>query len=488
MVGLILGLKADAELKARAKWQYGCLGVAGGAAAAAAVAVLACVVFLVVVLGLGRRRTSPEVFARDARLALSASDSFGLCRAAFALKFSTAGGQTLRPPYGKNDLKFYVDGAQQRWPTQWSSYFITKPIQPDSRRTLYWWKTQAEIREWLGPGEHNLYFRFGAVQSNVLSVSVSDEGIARFRPRYVYYGWSDLRPSLQKRTGESALHKAVWAGREDEVRRLVTMGSSVDVLNDQEETPLHYGCVRGLVETVSALLAAGADVNRAAFDGWTALHQAALDGDVEIAELLLAAGALVDAVDDEGRRPLDVAARWGRKEVFALLIRHGSAHDVFTASSAGALDTVRGLLEEAPALVKAQYAARTDGRATALHFAAIWGRLEVAKLLLARGADPDSPSGKRAVRALHIAAVRGDVALAETLLSSGAMVNLSDSSGFTPLHKAARAGRAHSSEILLTHGADVNARDKGGRTPLYWAMLKEHGQVAELLRQQGGKE
>jgi len=449
---------------------------------------LACVFLLVVVLGLGRRRTSPEVFARDARLALSASDSFGLCRAAFALELSTSGDGALRPPYGTRDLKFFVDGAEQPWPAQWSSYFITKRILPGSTRRLYWWRTEAEIREWLGPGEHELCFRFGGVQSNVLRVTAPEDGAVRFHPRYVHYGWSELRPSLQKRTGESALHKAVWAGREQGVRRLLNLGSPFDVLNDQHETPLHYACIRGFVDTVSDLLAAGADVNRAAFDGWTVLHQAALDGDVEIAELLVAAGALLDATDDEGRRPLDVAARWGRKEVFAVLIGHGSTHDVFTASSAGALDTVRGLLEDAPALVKAQYAARTDGRATALHFAAIWGRPEVAKVLLGRGADPNSPSGKRAVRALHMAAVRGDVVLAEELLSSGAMVNLPDSLGFTPLHKAADAGQTRFAGFLVAHGADVNARTLRGRTPLALALEKGREETAALLRRHGGKE
>ncbi|MFN2420649.1 MAG: ankyrin repeat domain-containing protein [Gemmatimonadota bacterium] len=75
--------------------------------------------------------------------------------------------------------------------------------------------------------------------------------------------------------------------------------------------------------------------------------------------------------------------------------------------------------------------------ATALHQAADFGRLDAARILLARGAEP---------------ATR-------------------DRNGATPLHYAAREGHPAVAELLLEHGADPDSRDDGGRTPLMTAVF-----------------
>jgi ankyrin repeat protein len=43
-------------------------------------------------------------------------------------------------------------------------------------------------------------------------------------------------------------------------------------------------------------------------------------------------------------------------------------------------------------------------------------------------------------------------------------------------------------ELLLANHAEVNAKDKTGRTPLGIAVLRKYQDLAELLRQHGGKE
>ncbi|DBA02845.1 TPA: hypothetical protein N0F65_006635 [Lagenidium giganteum] len=89
--------------------------------------------------------------------------------------------------------------------------------------------------------------------------------------------------------GDSLLHKAVWNGCVDQVQLLLSLGMSVNMVDN------------------SACL-------------WTPLHEAARAGDVEIAALLVQHGAQLDAVDSSGDSPLHVACRGGWTPIVRLLI------------------------------------------------------------------------------------------------------------------------------------------------------------------------
>ncbi len=66
---------------------------------------------------------------------------------------------------------------------------------------------------------------------------------------------------------------------------------------------------------------------------------------------------------------------------------------------------------------------------------------------------------------LHEAAAMGHLEVARLLLERGADVNAKNKHGFTPLHFAAGIGHTDVAKLLLEHGADVNAKDEHGRTP-----------------------
>ena len=78
-------------------------------------------------------------------------------------------------------------------------------------------------------------------------------------------------------------------------------------------------------DTAALLLERGMNPNHMNWHRTTLLHDMAWEGDVRKAVLLLDHGADIDVVDDEFRStPLGIAARWGRREVVRLLLDRGA--------------------------------------------------------------------------------------------------------------------------------------------------------------------
>jgi hypothetical protein len=111
---------------------------------------------------------------------------------------------------------------------------------------------------------------------------------------------------------------------------------------------------------------------------------------------------------------------------------------------------------------------------TALHVAAAGYRLEIARELLSRGADPGARN-RRGASPLHYAADGGpglphwnpeaQAAVIERLIEAGAEPDAEDADRVTPLHRAARTRCAAAVRALLAGGADPTRRSKNGSTP-----------------------
>src|SRR6476646_4362265 len=92
------------------------------------------------------------------------------------------------------------------------------------------------------------------------------------------------------------------------------------------------------------------------------------------------------------------------------------------------------------------------------------GDLPAVQALLLQGADPNARDCEGDT-VLATAAYHGHVEIARILLAAGADVNASKS-GETPLSMAAHDGHTETAQLLLEHGADINAEDQGGLPPL----------------------
>ena len=117
---------------------------------------------------------------------------------------------------------------------------------------------------------------------------------------------------------------------------------------------------------------------------------------------------------------------------------------------------------------------------TALHLAAAGYRVEIARLLLAAGADPNAAANHRRSTPLHYAAdgylgnpawdPERQVATLRCLLEAGADIKAQDKNGATALHRAVRTRCAAAVRFLLENGAEPTVKNKPGSTPFHLAV------------------
>jgi Ankyrin repeats (3 copies)/Ankyrin repeat len=117
---------------------------------------------------------------------------------------------------------------------------------------------------------------------------------------------------------------------------------------------------------------------------------------------------------------------------------------------------------------------------TPLHLAAAGYRIEIMRLLLAGGADPNAATNRRRSSPLHYAAdgfitgpvwdAKKQVTIIRCLIDAGADIHLQDMNGATPLHRAVRTRCAAAVKFLLRAGSDPTLRNKPGSTPFHLAV------------------
>lgn len=208
------------------------------------------------------------------------------------------------------------------------------------------------------------------------------------------------------------------------------------------------------------------------------------------------------------------------------MARAASLMDLMRAIVAGDAGVVSQLLASAPELASASLAQgatrlgvkdhwfETIGHYvykgdTALHVAAAAYRHEIARKLIAVGANVRARN-RRGAEPLHYAADGGpgspswdpeaQAAAVAALIAAGADPDATDNSGVTALHRAVRTRCTGAVRALLEGGADIRRKNKSGSTPMRLAMMTtgrggsgsneakaQQVEIVRLLEQRGAR-
>uniref|UniRef100_A0A670ZRW2 Ankyrin 3 n=1 Tax=Pseudonaja textilis TaxID=8673 RepID=A0A670ZRW2_PSETE len=300
---------------------------------------------------------------------------------------------------------------------------------------------------------------------------------------------------LQSDTNASYL-RAARAGNLEKALDYLKNGVDINICNQNGLNALHLASKEGHVEVVSELIQRGANVDAATkvwswymkLNGFTPLYMAAQENHLEVVKFLLDNGASQSLATEDGFTPLAVALQQGHDQVVSLLLEndtkgkvrlpalHIAARKDDTKAAALLLQNDHNADVESKMMVNRT----TESGFTPLHIAAHYGNINVATLLLNRGAAVDF-TARNDITPLHVASKRGNTNMVKLLLDRGAKIDAKTRDGLTPLHCGARSGHEQVVRMLLDRGAPLLSKTKNGLSPLHMATQGDHLNCVQLL-------
>ena len=294
--------------------------------------------------------------------------------------------------------------------------------------------------------------------------------------------------------GTTLLMHAAALGSPEAVKLLIGSGADVNARNDVDATALILGA--GNPKKARMLVEKGADVNARSKLGRTPLMIAAgCDGCSATVKLLLDKGADPNAADKQGPEPAGAPVTSPESPGRRRGVKPGG-----TALTAAA----RADNSESVKLLLAKGAApdTPDGEGyTPLSWEASNCNLEAVTLFLSKGADANAANtaggevkfGKiqlLQLTPLMLAATFCAPDVVKTLLDAGAKVNAADVRGMTPIQFAVSSEAQNPAvvKLLLKAGAEVNAKNSVGETTLDWAKKFGSKEVIAALTAAGARE
>lgn len=321
-----------------------------------------------------------------------------------------------------------------------------------------------------------------------------------------------------------ALITAAWANDVEQARRLIADGADVNHKDDSQQSAYLIATSEGYSELLDLTLANGADVRsldsyrgtgliraaerghaaivgrllRTEIDadhvnnlGWTALHEAIILGDgspryVDTVRLLIAGGASLELASvNDGITPL-AHAETRRQTVVVRSLRSALSGPVVADFDAALLDAaMRGDADQVAIALRAGAAieARDANERTALLLAVTNDRLDVARLLVSLGADPDALDDRHDTPWL-VTGVTGSVAMAEVLLVAGPDLTVRNRFGGISIIPASERGHVEYVRRVVQTDIDVNHVNDLGWTALLEAVILGDGSAPyqEIVR------
>ncbi len=220
---------------------------------------------------------------------------------------------------------------------------------------------------------------------------------------------------------------------------LDTSPGLVHAADEYSNQPIHWAVMTRQPEMIDELLGRGADINAQRFDGARPLQ-------------------LVNG--DYGFRGWTKNFPVTPAEILKHLRQKGAYVDICTAAAIGDIERVRELLNQNRSLANrvSDYVSYYIGSGAPLKNAAARGHIDIVKLLLEYGADPNLPEEGIAPRghALHSAVCNGHIEIVKLLLDHGAYSNVEIESSADTLSAAIANDDQPMIELLCSYGAARN--------------------------------
>ncbi|XDV44971.1 hypothetical protein PO909_013165, partial [Leuciscus waleckii] len=294
--------------------------------------------------------------------------------------------------------------------------------------------------------------------------------------------------NICNQNGLNALHLASKEGHVEVVAELLKLGATVDAATKKGNTALHIASLAGQLDVVKELVTNGANINSQSQNGFTPLYMAAQENHLDVVKFLLDNGSSQSIATEDGFTPLAVALQQGHDQVVSLLLENDTKGKVRLPAlhiAARKDDTKAAVLllqndHNADVESKMMVNRTTESGFTPLHIAAHYGNINVATLLLNRGAAVDFQA-RNDITPLHVASKRGNANMVRLLLERGARIDARTKDGLTPLHCGARSGHEQVVEMLLDRGAPILSKTKNGLSPLHMATQGDHLNCVQLL-------
>lgn len=272
-------------------------------------------------------------------------------------------------------------------------------------------------------------------------------------------------PNSTSEENQTALMTAALNGRVDAVRALLRRGAKVNAAESfKGQTALMFAAGRGNTGAAGMLVEFGADQKARSKAGFTALLFAVRNNQMETAKFLLQHGANVNDALPDGTAALNMAVLNADFDLASMLLDFGAnpnqrdprgfpLHTVVWLHQPGAPP------DFAMSGVDPQPPPKPSGRI---------GHLEIAKKLLAKGADPNG----RVIMKEGRFTPGGGLARQPPSLQIGRHYLTYD--GATPFYLAARNGDAPMMRVLVEGGANPTMPTTYGVTPLMAAACLDY--------------
>ena len=272
---------------------------------------------------------------------------------------------------------------------------------------------------------------------------------------------------------------AAMRGDRAAARAAVEKKANVNAPQVDGTTALHWAVERDDMEMVDLLIRGGARITAKTREGVTPLQLAATNGSAAMIDRLLKAGAPVNEPLTSVRdTALMMAARTGTAAAIRVLLEAGA--DVNAKETWGGTTALMWAVSEGHAdAARMLIAAGADVNAKSNYVAAANGRGFEGRTPVANRSDPKSEDFASGwLTPLMLAAREGAVELARILVAAGADVNAAAGDGKTALALAIFNGNYEVGSFLVDSKADVNRADAQRFTPLFYAVDRRNMETA----------